>query len=215
MTVTTRYGPLLASTLVLLAACSRGETTDRPDGSAAAAPTGYTLAAGTLVDAAITDAISSREAHAGDAFTADVVDDVRNGGGGVVIPAGSTVHGTITEVKPAPSAGSTGTLTLAISSVTVRGETYDVSASIDSLATTTKGRPVSGMDVARVAGGAAAGAILGRVIGGNATGTVVGGVIGGVAGVAVSAAIKDVDIVLPAGTHLLLTLRQPLTVTAN
>jgi hypothetical protein len=53
------------------------------------------------------------------------------------------------------------------------------------------------------------------VIGGNATGTVVGGVIGGVAGVAVSAAIKDVDIVLPAGTHLLLTLRQPLTVMAN
>ena len=215
MTVTTRYGPLLASTLVLLAACSRGETTDRPAGSTAAAPAPYTLAAGTLVDAAITDAISSREAHAGDAFTADVVDDVRNGGGGVVIPAGSTVHGTITEVKPAPSAGSSGTLTLAISSVTVRGETYDVSASIDSLATTTKGRPVSGMDVARVAGGAAAGAILGRVIGGNATGTVVGGVIGGVAGVAVSAAIKDVDIVLPAGTHLLLTLRQPLTVTAN
>jgi hypothetical protein len=200
--------------MVLLCACSRGETTARPDGSTAGAPTGSTLAAGTLVDAAITDAISSRQAHAGDAFTADVVEDVTNGGG-VVIPAGSTVHGTITEVKAASSAGSTGTLTLAISSVTVRGETYDVSASIDSLATTTKGRPVSGGDVARVAGGAAAGAILGRVIGGNATGTVVGGVIGGVAGVAVSAAIKDVDIVLPAGTHLLLTLRQPLTVMAN
>jgi hypothetical protein len=214
MTVTMSRGRLLAVTMVLLCACSRGETTARPDGSTAGAPTGSTLAAGTLVDAAITDAISSRQARAGDAFTADVVEDVTNGGG-VVIPAGSTVHGTITEVKAASSAGSTGTLTLAISSVTVRGETYDVSASIDSLATTTKGRPVSGGDVARVAGGAAAGAILGRVIGGNATGTVVGGVIGGVAGVAVSAAIKDVDIVLPAGTHLLLTLRQPLTVMAN
>ena len=214
MTVTMSRGRLLAVTMVLLCACSRGETTARPDGSTAGAPTGSTLAAGTLVDAAITDAISSRQARAGDAFTADVVEDVTNGGG-VVIPAGSTVHGTITEVKAASSAGSTGTLTLAISGVTVRGETYDVSASIDSLATTTKGRPVSGGDVARVAGGAAAGAILGRVIGGNATGTVVGGVLGGVAGVAVSAAIKDVDIVLPAGTHLLLTLRQPLTVMAN
>jgi hypothetical protein len=217
MTSTTRYGPVLAISLALLAGCTKGELTDRSGGSISTASASYTLAAGTLVDAALTDEISSRHAKAGDAFTASVVEDVKNAGGGVVIPAGSTVQGTITEVSPAPSStsSSTGTLTLAVSSVTVRGETYDIAASIDSLETTHQGRGISGMDAARVAGGAAAGAILGRVIGGNATGTIVGGVVGAAAGAAVSAAVKDVDIVLPAGTHLLLTLKQRLTVAAK
>lgn len=215
MTSTTPYGPVLAISLVLLAACAKGESTDRSGGSMSTASASYNLAAGTLVDAAITNEISSREAKAGDAFTASVVEDVKNADGLIAIPAGSTVHGTITEVKAAPNAGATGTLTLAVSSVTVRGKTYDIRASIDSLATTRKGQGISTMDAARVAGGAAAGAILGRVIGGNATGTIVGGVVGAAAGVAVSAAIKDVDIVLPAGTHLILTLKQRLTVAAK
>jgi hypothetical protein len=214
MTFTTHHGGLLAVSLILLAGGSRGESSSIPAGSGSSVPTSYTLAAGTQVDATITDAISSRQAKAGDPFTASVVEDV-NADGRVAIPAGSTVQGTITEVSPAPNAGSTGTLTLAVSSVTVRGTTYDVAVSIDSLQTTNEGRGVSAMDAVRVGGGAAAGAILGRVIGGNATGTVVGGVIGGVAGVAVSAAIKDVDIVLPAGTHLMLTLKQRLSVAAK
>jgi len=219
MTSTTRYGPVLAISLVLLAGCSQGGSPNVPasssSGSSSAASGSYNLAAGTLVDATLTDEISSRHAKAGDAFTASVVEDVKNADGLVAIPAGSTVHGTITEVKAAPNAGATGTLTLAVSSVTVRGKTYDIQASIDSLMTTNKGRGISTMDAARVAGGAAAGAILGRVIGGNATGTIVGGVLGGATGVAVSAAIKDVDIVLPAGTHLILTLKQRLTVAAK
>jgi len=219
MTSTTRYGPVLAISLVLLASCSQGGSPNVPasssSGSSSAASGSYNLAAGTLVDATLTDEISSRHAKAGDAFTASVVEDVKNADGLVAIPAGSTVHGTITEVKAAPNAGATGTLTLAVSSVTVRGKTYDIQASIDSLMTTNKGRGISTMDAARVAGGAAAGAILGRVIGGNATGTIVGGVLGGATGVAVSAAIKDVDIVLPAGTHLILTLKQRLTVAAK
>lgn len=216
MTSTTLYGARLAVSLVLLAACSRGESMDLPAGSSAsAAPTSYSIAAGSVVDAAITDAITSRTARAGDVFTARVVDDIRTTGGGVAIPAGSTVQGAITEVSPASDARSTGTLTLAVSSVTVRGTTYDLNASIDSLETVDQGRGVSGADAARVAVGAAAGAILGRVIGGNAKGTIIGGVVGGVAGAAVSLAIKDMDIVLPAGSHLLLTLQERLTVAAR
>jgi len=71
------------------------------------------------------------------------------------------------------------------------------------------------VDAARVAGGAAAGAVLGRVIGGNSKGTVIGGVIGGATGAAVSVIMKDMDIVLPAGSHLMLTLKQRLTVMAK
>ncbi len=215
MTFTTSQGPLLAISLVLLAACTRSESADRPAGSTAAAPTSYTLTAGTLVDAAITETISSRHGKAGDVFTARVVEDVRNTGGWVAIPAGSTVQGTITEVSPAPNTSSVGTLTLAVSSVTVRGKTYDLYASIDSLETLHQGRGVEGVDAARVAGGAAAGAILGRVIGGDSKGTIIGGVVGGATGAAVSVAMKDMDIVLPAGAHLMLTLKQRLTVMAK
>ncbi|MBP2647851.1 MAG: transport-associated protein [Gemmatimonadetes bacterium] len=225
MTSLTTRNRLLAVSLVCIAACTGGTSTERPGASgkstdkpaatAPAAPKSFALAAGTRIDAALTDTISSRHGRAGNAFTARVVEDVRTSGGSVAIPAGSTVQGTIVEVSPAPNTRSTGTLTLAVTTVTVRGRAYDLDASIDSLNTVSKGRGVEGVDVARVGAGAAAGAILGQVIGGNAKGAVIGGVAGGAAGAAVSVIMKDMDIVLPAGSHLMLTLRQRLTVMAN
>ncbi len=212
-----RFGSLLAVSTVLLAACAGGEEADAaPDaGSTPAPPTSYTLESGTLVDAELIDSISSRQAVAGQAFTARVVTDVTSDGNQVAIPAGSIVRGTILEVSPAQNPRSTGTLTLAVSSVTVNGSVYDIAASIDSLRTTDEGRGVEAVDAARVAGGAAAGAILGRVIGGDAKGAIIGGVAGGAAGAVVSVVMRDVDIVLPAGAHLMLTLLQPLTVFVN
>lgn len=214
---------LLTLSLVGIAACTPGSSTDRPASSgkaadqpaAAAAPKSFNLAAGTRIDAALTETISSRQGRAGDAFTAHVVQDVPGKGGAAAIPAGSTVRGTIVEVSPAPNTRSTGTLTLAVTTITVNGRAYDLNASIDSLDTVSKGRGVEGVDAARVGAGAAAGAILGQVIGGNTKGAVIGGVAGGAAGAAVSVIMKDVDIVLPAGSHLILTLREPLKVMPN
>jgi hypothetical protein len=207
----------MAIPMVLLAACSNAESADNPDGSPVdrAAPASYTLAPGTLIDATTTTVISSQHGVAGDAFTALVASDVRNAGGTIVIPAGSTMHGVITEVSPAPNDGATGTLTLAVTRLTVGGTAYGVEASIDSLVTVDDTRGVEKADVARTVGGAAAGAVLGRVIGGDTKGAVIGAVAGGAAGAAISVLVKDVDIVLPAGSHLLLSLRQPLTVMAE
>src|SRR5881409_1216633 len=73
------------------------------------------LGVGTKVDIAATDTISSRTAKVGDAFTARVVDDVRNAAGRVVIPAGSAVNGKVADVKPAPNPSTPGTLTLNVS----------------------------------------------------------------------------------------------------
>ena len=222
MTFTTVDRRLLVMALVLLAGCggrstnslAGDEASGRPTGTAAA-PKSYTLGTGTRIDAALTTTISSRHAKAGDAFTASVVEDVKNAGGSVAIPAGSIVKGVILEVSPAPNSRSAGTLALAVDGVTVHGTAYELSASIDSLDTVAKGRGVEGADVARTAGGAAAGAILGQVIGKNTKGTLIGAVIGAGAGVIVSDVMKDVDIVLPAGSHLLLTLQRRLTVSAK
>ena len=177
-----------------------------------AVPTTTTLASGTHFDLAAGDTISSRTAKVGDAFSSRVVEDVKNAAGQVVIPAGSVVNGTITAVKPAPDPATPGTLTLALSSVTVRGTNYPMEASIDSLETVHKGRAINTRDAAKVGAGAAAGAILGRVIGGNRKGTIIGGVVGGAVGAGVAANTKDSDIVLPAGAHILVTLTKALTV---
>jgi hypothetical protein len=179
------------------------------------APAMARLAAGTKMDIAATDTISSRTAKVGDAFSARVVEDVRNAAGRVVIPAGSLVNGKITDVKPSPNPSTPGTLTLSVASITVRGTSYAIDASVDSLETIHKGRGVTSGDAAKVGAGAAAGAILGRVLGGNKKGTIVGGVIGGIAGAGVAASSKDSDIVLPAGAHIIIRLTKELAVAAS
>ena len=187
----------------------------RPKPVTAPAPTMYTAAAGTHLDMAVSDTITSRTNHAGDAFTAKVVDDVKDAQGHVVIPAGSVIAGTVTDVKPAPNPNEPGTLTLAVSSVTIRGTKYDLDARIDSLETVRHGRGITTGDAAKVGAGAAAGAIIGRVVGGNKRGTIIGGIVGAAAGAGIAATSKDSDIVLPAGAHVIVTLNKPLAVKAS
>lgn len=179
------------------------------------APAMMRLASGAKFDIAATDTISSRTAKVGDTFTARVVEDVKNAQGQVVIPAGSTVNGTVTDVKPAPNPRTPGTLTLSVASVTVRGNSYPIDAAVDSVETVHRGRGVTTGDAAKVGAGAVAGAVLGRVIGGNRKGTIIGGVVGGIAGAGVANQTKDSDIVLPAGAHIIIRLTKELAVTAS
>ena len=177
-----------------------------------AAPVSRTAAIGSFIDLAVQDTLSSRTTKVGDTFTASVVDDVKDAQGRVVIPAGSTVHGSVTAVKPAPNPSTPGTLTLALNSVSVNGTSYPLEARIDSLETVRQGRAVSGGDAAKVGAGAAAGAILGRIIGKNTKGAVIGGVVGGIVGAGVATQTKDADIVLPKGAHINASLSAPLVV---
>jgi hypothetical protein len=205
-----------ALSVAALVACSPTGHAAETAGSKAKTPTApatRTLDAGRQFTMATTQTISSHTAKSGDPFTATVVADVSDGAGRVAIPAGSEVSGTITDVKPASNPSSSGTLTLAVNSVTVRGRSYSIEASIDSLDTQRQGQGVSGGDVAKVGVGAAAGAILGRVIGKNTKGAVIGGIMGGIVGAGIAVQTKHADIVLPAGTHVLVTLVQHFTVT--
>lgn len=180
-----------------------------------ARPATRTLSVGTRFDVAANDTISSRTSKVGETFTAHVIEDVKNAAGQVVIPAGATINGKITEVKPAPNPRTPGTLTLDVTSVTVGGKTYPIDAHVDSLETIHKGRGVTSGDAAKVGAGAAAGAILGRVIGGNSKGTVIGGIVGAAAGAGVASTTKDSDIVLPAGAHIIVRLTKDLTVSGS
>ncbi len=179
-----------------------------------AAPTSYSLSAGTALDIAVRDTITSKTAKIGDTFTATVSSDVKDRSGHVVVPAGSIVQGSVVDVKPAPSPNAAGTMVLAVQSVSIRGRSYDIDAAIDSVATVMKNRAITGGDAAKVGAGAAAGAVLGRIVGKNSKGTVIGGVVGGAIGAGVAAGTKDVDIVVPAGARAVIILKSALTVRA-
>jgi hypothetical protein len=179
-----------------------------------AAPTSYTLRAGTEVSASADDSISTRHAKPGDAFTATVSESVRDRSGHVVIPAGSTISGTVVHADPAPNPRASGQLDLAVTSVSVRGRTYTVEGTVESKDTVMKGRGVTGADAAKVGGGAAIGAVAGRLLGGG-KGTVIGGVAGAAAGAGAASRSRDVDVVLPKGAGMRVRLTSPVTVSVR
>ncbi len=180
--------------------------------AAPAPPAPLMLATGTHVPLAVGDTITTRSAKAGDAFTATVSQDVKDATGRVVIPAGATVSGTITAADPAPNPNSAGKLELAVTSVSVRGTSYPIDASVVAMDTVMKGRGVTKADAAKVAGGAVAGAIVGKIIGKNSKGAVIGGAAGAAAGAAAARASRDIDIVVPKGAAISIKLNKPLTV---
>ncbi|PYP25556.1 MAG: hypothetical protein DMD51_08350, partial [Gemmatimonadetes bacterium] len=155
---------------------------------------------------------STRQAKAGDAFTATVAQDVKDAAGHVVIPTGSAVQGTVVAAEPAPNPNASGRLELAVQTVTVRGASYAMDATVESKDTVMQGRGVTKADAAKVGGGAVAGALVGKLLGKNAKGAVIGGAVGAAAGAAAARASRDIDVVLPKGAAITLKLNKPLTV---
>ena len=211
---------VLASVAAVGACSPKGGQAGQPDQAVrerdrSATPVSYTIPTGTRIDMTINDELSSRKNKAGDTFTAKIVEDVRDPSGNVVIEAGSTVNGLVVAVKPAPSRRSPGTLTLALSTVEANGKTYPLTATIDEVQTERRNQPINSGDAGKVAVGAAAGAAVGQILSKNTKGTVIGAVVGGMAGAGYAAETKDVDIVLPNGAHILVTVSEPLTVTAS
>lgn len=178
-------------------------------------PVSLTLPAGTRMDLTINSELSSRKNKPGDTFTAKIVNDVRDAAGTIAVPAGATVNGNIVAVKPAPNRRTPGTLTLAVSTIESNGKSFPIRATIDSVQKQYRKQPINGRDAAKVGIGAAAGAVVGQVISKNTKGTVIGAVVGGIAGAGVAAETKDMDIVIPSGSHLLLTVTEPLTVAVD
>lgn len=178
-----------------------------PSKPAASAPaTSRSLASGTSLAVTTSSEISSKTQKPGETITAKVADDVKDGAGRVVIPAGSVVTLRISQIKPSDSKSDpTGTLVLAASSVSINGTDYDLTGSVSGLKTHLQSRAVDANDAAKVGAGTAVGAVAGRILGGG-KGTVIGGVIGGAVGAQRAVETKDRDVVLPAGSSVTITL---------
>jgi hypothetical protein len=176
---------------------------------AAPAASSASLAAGTRLTATTTAEVRSNKNKVGDTVTATIANDVKDNTGRVVIPAGSAVVLKVTAIKESENkSDKTGTLTLQPTSVSINGQSYPVSARIDSVGSQLQGRKTGAGDIAKVGAGAGIGAVVGRVLGGSTKGAVIGGVIGGAVGAQRAVETKDRDVVLPEGTSVTLVLDQ-------
>jgi len=171
-----------------------------------------TVPAGTEIRLTLNTAVGSSSSHAGDSFTARITDPVV-AGDRVAIPAGSRVHGRVSEAIPARKGFSdkAGSLSLAFDRVvTPVGSGAPMSAAM------TRVGSKSGKKTAGIIGGSAAGgALLGKVLGGNTKSAAVGSVLGGAIGTGVAAGTSGEDVELPAGSPLTVKLHQRLTISIN
>lgn len=185
----------------------------QPAAQPAPAPAPLVLASGTIIPTAADQEINSRSNKKGEVVTTTVSSDVTDSQGRVIIPAGSKVTMTITEIRESENKGDqTGKLTLTPTEVAIAGRSYPLMASAEALDRHLKDRKTNAGDVAKVGAGAAIGALAGRVIGGNTKGAVIGGVIGGAVGTQRAVETQDRDVVVPAGSRVQLTLQSGLTI---
>ena len=173
----------------------------------APAPAPLALGAGATMATSLDREISSKTDKPGAIVTASVASDVKDASGRVVIPAGSRVTMTITQIHESENKGDkTGKLTLTPTAVEIGGQSYALTGSADPLDRKLVDRKTNAGDVAKVGAGAAAGAIVGRVIGGSTKGAVIGGLIGGAVGTQRAIETQDRDVVVPASSRVEITL---------
>ncbi len=170
-------------------------------------PAPLALTGGTVVATTMDREITSKTDKPGATVTGTVASDVTDATGRVVIPAGSRVTLTITEIHESENKGDkTGKLTLTPTAVVIAGESHALDGSAVALERTLRDRKTNAGDVAKVGAGAGIGAIAGRVIGGSTKGAVIGGIIGGAVGTQRAIETQDRDVVVPANSRVEVTL---------
>lgn len=177
----------------------------------AAADDGPKLPAGTTLQMTLTTTLSSKANENGDPFTAEVAEPVF-GGGEEIIPAGSTVEGRISFIKPPGRATGKAEMRLTPEKVTTKqGLQFNISAALTDAKGNVKmkgdegtlqGPGKSTKDAAKETGiGAAAGAGVGAIADGG-MGALYGMGVGAAAAIIHTVIKKHGNIIVPQGTEL-------------
>jgi tRNA A-37 threonylcarbamoyl transferase component Bud32 len=168
-----------------------------------------TLPEGTEIRLSLIQGAGSSTSQAGDTVMARITTPVVSGDR-VVIPAGSSVQGIVSEAIPARKGlkDKAGSLSLSFDRV-IRPDGSQMPMS----AVLTRVGSKSTKKTAGIFGGCAAGgALLGKVLGGSTKDAAVGSVLGGAIGTGVAAGTRGEDVEIPAGSPLTINLDQPLTI---
>ena len=169
-------------------------------------PAPLTVGAGETIDVEFRQTLSSHTSQVGQPFQARVNKPVFVGEK-LVIPAGATIHGRVTEAEPAKKIGGRARLALDFETLSLtNGATYPIAAIFFQT-----GKSQTGKDAAIIGGATLGGAVLGKQVGGD-TGTIIGAVAGGIGGAFAAKKTKGKPVEVPAGTEMILELTQPVTI---
>ena len=204
---------LLAFAL-LLSGCAKSSEADEAQaqkssgvlGGLFASSTPITVPEGVQVNVTLDQALASDQNRAGDEFDASLAAPVVVNGK-TVIPKGARVTGRVIEARESGRLKGVALLKLALVSVEVEGESYDVQTT----SITRSGQNHKKRNTLWIGGGAGAGAAIGAVAGGG-KGALIGSAVGAGAGTAGAAATGKLEITIPAETRLSFKLTEPVTV---
>lgn len=170
-----------------------GNTVTHPStGTANSGGSVGTIAAGTTLSLTPTANVCTNTNKVGDKVTMTTQNAV-TGSNGAVIPAGSTVTLTVTNLKRSENSNDQIVMEFAVNSVNVGGRNYPLDASIESAPVTRVRNQPKSKDAQKVAIGAGIGAIAGQILGKNTKSTVIGGAVGAAAGAAAAAATANFE----------------------
>jgi hypothetical protein len=164
-----------------------------------------TLPAGTALDVELTTTVESASSKVEDTVRAKLKTAVVKDGR-TVIPAGSELVGTVTEVEQAGRVRGRSRIAFRFTSLRSGGERHDIRT--DTVAR--QGEGSKGEDVTKVGMGAGVGAAIGGLLGGG-SGAAKGAAIGGAAGTGAVLATRGAEVRIGAGDAVEARLSAPLT----
>jgi hypothetical protein len=207
--VTTTVTPKVAATP---AADASGGTAAAPATTAAAPappppPPPIAVPAGTALAIRIDHTISAKHSRAGERFTGEIVDPVKDSSGNDVIPKGSDVSGVVVIAHKRGHFKGASTLELRLTSLTLNGQKYPLETRDLREHKKGKGKRTAAM----IGGGSGLGMLIGGVASGG-TGLVIGGLAGAGAGTLGAGLTGNRDLVIPAESIVHFTLKDELEI---
>jgi len=187
-------------------ATATGQTAQAPQAPPPPPPP-ISVPAGTALTIRIDHTISAKHSRAGEKFTGEVVDPVKDSAGKEVIPKGSPVGGVVAMAKKRGHFEGASTIELRLTSLTLNGNEYPLETKDLRERKKGKGKRSAGL----IGGGAGLGMLIGGVASGGA-GLVIGGLAGAGAGTAGAGLTGNRDLVIPAESIVHFTLKDDLEI---
>jgi len=170
----------------------------------------YSVPAGKVVRVRMEGSISSKTSHPGQTFHATTVDPVYSGNGVMLIPAGSTVNGRVTNAIKAEKNGKPGMIDVTFTSINLPNHRH---APITGLLTsldeekvssdnegTVSAKKTSHRNIKFIGGGAGGGLLIGAIAGGG-KGAAIGAGVGAVGGFITKKLVKGSEAEVKPGTE--------------
>lgn len=166
---------------------------------------------GTQVQIRTNETIDATAENAGQAYSAEIAQDVTGDNGAVLIPRGSPAQLTVGKVSSGTMGMGSNEVTLELQSVSVNGRTFQVTSNpVQQQSSDQRGIGANKRTAEMTGGGAVLGTVVGAIAGGG-KGAAIGAVVGGAGGAATQVLTRGKEVKVPAETVLTFKLDQPLT----